>query len=151
MASDIWLRTIHIAAATTRATLSYFFGGRRVWLFVCLCLYWCCFFCFFVSLCVTFKSTSTEGIQTMDLQFECPSALPTELIVKFPLATASRSSLHQHCYMCMCVLLFTVSIIKCITNSKTGAINCTTTGLGHYELDSAVSYLTECYLWYGML
>ena len=28
---------------------------------------------------VTDKSTSTEGIRTTDPQFECPSALPTEL------------------------------------------------------------------------
>ena len=33
----------------------------------------------------------TEGIRTTDPQFECPSALPTELIGKLPLATVSRS------------------------------------------------------------
>ena len=48
---------------------------------------------------VTDKSTPTEGIRTMDPQFECPSALPTELIGKFPLATASRSTLYQHCFI----------------------------------------------------
>ena len=37
------------------------------------------------------KSTSTEGIWTMDPQFK--------LIGKFPLATASRSTLYQHCYI----------------------------------------------------
>ena len=32
-------------------------------------------------------------------QFECPRTLPTEWIGKFPLATVSRSTLYQHCYM----------------------------------------------------
>ena len=48
---------------------------------------------------VTDKSTSTEGIRTTDPQFECPSARPTELIGKFLLATASSSTIYQHCYM----------------------------------------------------
>ena len=52
----------------------------------------------FISHTVTEKTTSTEGIRTMIPVFECPSALPTELIGKFPLATASRSTLYQHCY-----------------------------------------------------
>ena len=47
---------------------------------------------------VTDKSTSTEEIRTTDAQFECPSTLPTELIGKFPLATASRSTSYQHYY-----------------------------------------------------
>ena len=34
-----------------------------------------------------------EGIRTTDPQFECPSALPPELEKKFPLATASRSTI----------------------------------------------------------
>ena len=33
----------------------------------------------FNDLSVTDKSTSTEGVRTTDPQFECPSALPTEL------------------------------------------------------------------------
>ena len=48
---------------------------------------------------VTEKSTSTERIRTMDPQFECLSVQPTELIGKFPLATASRSTVYQHCYI----------------------------------------------------
>ena len=35
--------------------------------------------CKFCNIYVTDKSTSTEGIRTTDPQFECPSALPTEL------------------------------------------------------------------------
>ena len=45
------------------------------------------------------KSISTEGSWTTDLSFECPSALQTELIGKFLRATASRSTLCQHCYI----------------------------------------------------
>ena len=48
---------------------------------------------------VTDKSTSTEEIRTRDPRFECPSAATTELIGTFPLATASRSTLYQHCYI----------------------------------------------------
>ena len=51
------------------------------------------------ALYVTDKSTSTEEIRNPDLQHEGPSAVPTELIGKFPLATASRSTLYQHCYI----------------------------------------------------
>ena len=47
---------------------------------------------------ITDKSTSTEGIRTTDPQYECPSTLHTEVIGKFPVATASRSTLYQHCY-----------------------------------------------------
>ena len=41
----------------------------------------------------------------MDPQFECPSALPSELIGEFPLAAASRSILYQcyDIYVCLCV------------------------------------------------
>ena len=53
---------------------------------------------------VTDKPTSTEGIRTTDPRFECPSALPTELMGKFPLATASRRTLYQYCYI-MCQLI----------------------------------------------
>ena len=35
----------------------------------------------------------------MDPQFECPGVLPTELIMKFPLATVCRSTLYQQCYV----------------------------------------------------
>ena len=47
----------------------------------------------------TDKSTSTERIRTTDRHFEFPSALPTELIEILRLATASRSTLYQHCYI----------------------------------------------------
>ena len=33
----------------------------------------------YIHTCVTDKSTSTKGIRTTDPQFECPSALPTEI------------------------------------------------------------------------
>ena len=41
----------------------------------------------------------------MDTQFECPSALPTELIGNFPLATTSRSTLYEHCYILLYIRL----------------------------------------------
>ena len=41
---------------------------------------------------VTDKSTSTEGIRTIDPHFECPSTLPTELMVLY---TYAIDSLHQ--------------------------------------------------------
>ena len=63
----------------------------------------------FCNVCVTDISTSTEGIRIIDPQFEHPSAKPTELIGKFPLATASSSTLYQHCYMWI-VLQQTVTI-----------------------------------------
>ena len=45
----------------------------------------------------TVSSTSSEGIRTTDPQFECSSALPTELIRKFPLA--SSNTLYRLCYI----------------------------------------------------
>ena len=44
----------------------------------------------------------------MDPQFECPSALPSELIGEFPLAAASRSILYQcyYIYVCLCVCVY---------------------------------------------
>ena len=44
---------------------------------------------------VTDKSTSSKGIRTTDSQFECTNWAKG----KFPLATASRSTLYQHCYI----------------------------------------------------
>ena len=42
------------------------------------------------------NTISTEEIWTKDPQFECPCTLPSEVIGKFPLATTSRSTFHQH-------------------------------------------------------
>ena len=58
-------------------------------------------------------STSTEGIRTTDPQFECPVTLPTELVGKFPLATASRSTLYQYYYINLYhIVLYNVIPIK---------------------------------------